>query len=292
MSYTNTITNRISTKLNNPILKTLKEIKITSLLKKSSFSKKDGASNYTIFLHFIYMIMMNKKISIFIKQSKDSLKKDAYYRMLKNEKYNWQKLLLLSSAKLISLVAPLQKSIEEKLFIIDDTNEDKKGKLIEGVCDKLWSNKEKRAIRGINLVSLNYSDSHSNFMLDFALKFNKNLRVKIDDFKNKLYHTSTSQKRKEEGLESKLVIALNMLKRAIKAGIEADYLLVDSWYSKPKFIKEVRQLRLHVITRIANNKIIWNFKNSYKTLDRTYAILIKTAKRKRASYNNLLLYNC
>ncbi len=71
------------------------------------------------------MIIMNKKISIFMKQSKDSLKKDTYYRMLKNEKYNWQKLLLLSSAKLINLVAPLQKSIEEKLFIIDDTNEDK-----------------------------------------------------------------------------------------------------------------------------------------------------------------------
>ena len=59
MSYTNTITNTISTKLNNPILKTLKEIKIVSLLKKSSFSKKDGASNYIIFLHFIYMILMN-----------------------------------------------------------------------------------------------------------------------------------------------------------------------------------------------------------------------------------------
>ncbi len=292
MSYTNTITNAISSKLNNPILKALKEIKITSLLKKSSFNKKDGASNYTIFLHFIYMILMNKKVSTFMKQSKDALKKDAYYRMLKNEKYNWQKLLLLSSAKLINLVATLQKNTEEKLFIIDDTNEDKKGKLIEGVCDKLWSNKDKKTIRGINLVSLNYSDGHSNFMLDFALKFNKNLRIKVQDFKNQFYHTADSQKRKEEGLESKLVIALNMLRRAIKAGIKADYLLVDSWYSKPNFIKDVKKLRLHVITRIANNNKIWHFKNSYKTLNRTYAILIKTTRRKRATYNKIKYTYC
>lgn len=292
MSYTNIITNAISSKLNNPILETLKEIKITSLLKKSSFNKKDGASSYTIFLHFIYMILMNKKIATFMKQSKDSLKKDAYYRMLKNEKYNWQKLLLLSSAKLISLVAPLQKSIEEKLFIIDDTNEDKRGKLIEGVCDKLWSNKDKKTIRGINLVSLNYSDGHSNFMLDFALKFNDNLRVRIHDFKNKFYHTSHAQKRKEEGLDSKLVIALNMLKRALKAGVKADYLLVDSWYSKPNFIKDVKKLKLHVITRIANNNRIWHFKNNYKTLNRTYSILIKTVKRKRASYNKIKYTYC
>ncbi len=80
-----------------------------------------------------------------MKQSKDALKK------ILTIAYNWQKLLLLSSAKLINLVASLQKNIEEKLFIIDDTNEDKKGKLIEGVCDKLWSNKNKKAIRGINL---------------------------------------------------------------------------------------------------------------------------------------------
>ena len=292
MSYTNIITDAISNRLNNPILKVLTEIKITTLLKKSSFSKKDGASNYTIFLHFIYMIIMNKKIAIFMKQSKDSLKKDAYYRMLKNEKYNWQKLLLLSSAKLIKLVTPLQKSTEEKLFIIDDTNEDKKGKLIEGVCDKLWSNKDKKTIRGINLVSLNYSDGHSNFMLDFALKFNKNLRIKVQDFKNQFYHTSSSQKRKKEGLESKLVLALNMLRRAIKAGIQADYLLVDSWYSKPTFIKDVKRLKLHVITRIANNNKIWHFKNNYKTLNRTYAIIIKTTRRKRATYNKIKYTYC
>lgn len=292
MSYTNIITDTISNRLKNPILRVLKEIKITTLLKKCSFDKKDGVGNYTIFLHFIYMIIMNKKIATFIKQSKDSLRKDVYYRMLKNEKYNWQKLLLLSSAKLIKLVVPLQKSTEEKLFIIDDTNEDKRGKFIEGVCDKLWSNKDKKTIRGINVVSLNYSDGHSNFMLDFALKFNKNLRVKVEDFKNQFYHTSTLNKRKEEGLESKLVIALNMLKRAIKASVKADYLLIDSWYSKPNFIKDVKELKLHIITRIANNNKIWHFKNSYKTLNRTYSILIKTTKRKRANYNKIKYTYC
>lgn len=292
MGNEDSIKRAISNRLKNPILEALKEIKVNGLLRKSGFIKKGGASNYAIFLHFVYMIIMNKKISIFMKQSNESFKKDAYYRMLKNKKYQWQKLLLLSSAKLIGLIAPLQKSIEEKLFIIDDTNEDKRGKLIEGVCDKLWSNKEKRAIRGINLVSLNYSDGHSNFMLDFALKFNKNLRIKVKDFKNKFYHTSMAEKRKQEGDESKLTIALNMLKRAMNAGIKADYLLVDSWYSKPIFIQSVKGLKLQVITRIANNNKIWNFKNRYKTLDRTYSILIKTARRKRASYNKINYTYC
>ena len=36
----------------------------------------------------------------------------------------------------------------------DNTVEDKVGKNIEGSCDNLWSNKAKRKIRGVNVVSL------------------------------------------------------------------------------------------------------------------------------------------
>jgi hypothetical protein len=54
-----------------------------------------------IILQFLYMFIINKKISTFMKYSNDSYKKDVYYRLLKNEKYNWRKLLLLTSVKLI-----------------------------------------------------------------------------------------------------------------------------------------------------------------------------------------------
>ena len=129
-------------------------------------------------------------------------------------------------------------------------------------------------------------------MIDFALKFNKKLKIKVEDFKNQFYHTSTADKRKQEGLQTKLVIAVNMVKRALKAGIQADYLLVDSWYAKPKFIKEIKALDLDVIARIANNPRIWQFTNRYKTLSRTYDILIKTAQRKRGNYNKIKYTYC
>ncbi|MEZ4694303.1 MAG: hypothetical protein R2837_10020 [Aliarcobacter sp.] len=82
-----------------------------------------------------------------MKYSNDSFKKDVYYRLLKNEKYNWRKLLLLSSAKLIKRLHILQKNSDTKVLIIDDTVEIKRGKFIEGSCKNLWSNKEKRVVR-------------------------------------------------------------------------------------------------------------------------------------------------
>ena len=292
MSYENVITDVVSKQLKSPILGVLKEVKVATLLKRSNFIKKDGSSTSTILLHFIYMLVMNKTIPSFIKYSKESLSKDVYYRALQNQKYQWQKLLLLTTMRLITKVSKLQELKAVKVLILDDTIEDKTGKKIDGVCDKVYSNKEQRLIRGLNMVSLTYNDGYSNFMIDFALKFNKKLKIKVEDFRNQFYHTSTADKRKQEGLQTKLVIAVNMVKRALKAGIKADYLLVDSWYSKPKFIKEIKALNLDVITRIANNPRIWQFTNRYKTLSRIYDILIKTAQRKRGNYNKIKYTYC
>jgi hypothetical protein len=57
-------------------------------------------------------------------------------------------------------------------------------------------------------------------------------------------------------------------------------LLVDSWYSKPVFIKEMNELGLRVISRIANNNKIWSFIGKEKGLEAIYNKFkeLKTAK--------------
>jgi len=257
----------------------VKLLNLKTILTKSNFTKKDGVAVHMVLLHFVYMLVMNKKISTFMKQSNESLKKDVYYRLLSNSTYNWRSLLSLSVAKILSKLHKVQDAKAIKVFILDDTIEGKVGKNIEGSCDKLWSNKEKRTIRGINVVSLNYSDGFSNFMLDFTIAMNKYARVSIENFTNKVDQRTNAHKRRLEMMKGKSQIAIDMVKRAVKSGIYADYLLVDSWYSKPIFIKEMNELGLKVISRIANNNKIWNFIGKEKTLN---AIYNKVKERKTA----------
>jgi hypothetical protein len=258
----------------------MKLLNLKTILSKSNFTKKDGVAVHMVLLHFVYMLVMNKKMSTFMKQSNDSLKKDVYYRLLSNSSYNWRSLLTLSVAKMLSKLHKVQDAKAIKVLILDDTIEGKVGKNIEGSCDKLWSNKEKRTIRGINVVSLNFSDGFSNFMLDFTIAMNKYARVTIENFTNKVDQRTNAHKRRLETMKGKSQIAIDMLKRAVKSGIYADYLLVDSWYSKPVFIKEMNELGLKVISRIANNNKIWNFIGKEKTLEAIYnkAKALKTAK--------------
>lgn len=271
MNLQDQIISAINTTLKNPIYQTLQLLNIKSILKSANFVKKrDGIAPYLVVLHFVYMLVMNKKIATFMKQSSESFKKDTYYRLLLNSSYNWRKLLSLSMIKILKLLHKVQSASSIKVFILDDTVEGKTGKYVEGSRDGLWSNKEKRTIRGINVVSLNYSDGYSNFMVDFAIAMGNYARVKFEEFTQELDTRSTAYKRRLEIMDGKSKIALDMVARAIKSGIYADYLLIDSWYSKPAFLKEMNDLGLKVISRIANNNKIWNFNGNEKTLNAIY----------------------
>jgi len=274
--------------LKNPILSALREIRITTILKQCNFNKRNtGHSVFLVLLHFVYMLVINKRQSSFVKQSRDAYGKDTYYRFIQSKHYNWRKLLLLSSGALIKKVEPLQKSMELKLLIIDDTVEAKRGKQIEGSCKSIRSNKEGRYVNGINIVSLNFADSHSTFQLDFAISMNKSRRKELDAFTRKPHHRSNAYARQTETTKGKNTLAMEMLKRALDQGIGADYLLIDSWYAKPNFIKEATDEGVDVIARIANNNKIWNFKGKHKTINTLYNTFLKVKYEKPGSYGKI-----
>ena len=287
MGIDNIIKIAMSNVLKNPIVLVLKSINFSSILKQSNFVKRDcGKSPYLVILHFLYMFIINKQISTFIEYSNDSFKKDVYYRLLKNSKYNWRKLLLFTSVKLINKLIKIQDPTDIKVFIIDDTVEIKRGKKIQGSCKRFWSNKEKRSVKGLNIVSLNYSDSYTDMMLDFSINYNKNQIVDISKVNN-IHHRSNAYKRRVEGYNSKNVQALQMLKRVLDLGVYADYLLVDSWYAKPNFINEVKLQGLDVIARLSNSNKIWNFLGKYKTLQSLYKKAKKIKTSKLGNYNSI-----
>jgi len=290
MELDNYIQTAVRSILKNPILEVLIEIKITKILKQSNFIKRNvGYPPFQIILHFVYMLVMNKRQSTFIKKSDGAFGKDAYYRFIKESRYNWRKFLILSTTALLQRIKPLHKSGEYRLLIIDDTVEAKRGKFIEGSCKYIWSNKEHRSINALNIVSLNYADSHSTFQLDFSIKMNDSNRKDISEFTTKLHHRSNAYQRKSEITKGKNILAIEMLERALDSGVDADYLLVDSWYAKPNFIHQANELGMPVIARLPNNKLIWNFKGKHKTLNSIYENL-KNIRHKQSGKHGKISY--
>jgi len=288
MGLENHIEMRMRGILNNPILSLMHEIKLGTILKQSHFKKRStGAGVYGVLLHLVYMLLMNKRQSAFIKQSAHAYGKDTYYRFLGSTRYNWRKLLLLSTQALLKKIQPLQKHADPSLLILDDTVEIKRGKKIEAGSKSLWSNKEGRKVKGINIVSLNWTDTYTTFQVDFALATNRTRLIAHENFAKKLHHRSNAYARRVETTLGKNQLAMQMLKRALEAGIDAEYLLIDSWYAKPSFIQEARAEGIDVIARIANNNTLWRFEGKAHTLDRLYATLAPIKVAKRGTYGEI-----
>ena len=286
MGIDNFIETAMNSVLKNPIVLVLREINFSAILKQSNFIKREvGVPPYLVILQFLYMFIINKKISSFMKYSSDSYKKDIYYRLLKNSRYNWRKLLLLTTMKLLGKLSKLQKTTDTKVLIIDDTVEVKRGKYIQGSCKNFWCNKEKRAVKGLNIVSLNYSDSHTDMMLDFSINYNKN--KSIDTHDSRFHHRSNAYRRRIEGKNGKNIQAIDMLNRALDSGVYADYLLVDSWYAKPDFINTVKNNGLDVIARVSKSNRIWQFVGKYNTLESLYHHAKNCKASKLGNYNSI-----
>jgi hypothetical protein len=290
MGTSNSIETAVRGVLKNPILSVLRQINISQILKQSNFVKREiGHVPFQVLLQFVYMLVMNKRQSSFIKQSSDAYGKDTYYRFVKSVRYNWRKLLLLSSTALIRKTEALQKSSDRRVLIIDDTVEVKRGKRIEGSCKSIYSNKEHRWVNGINIVNLAYSDEHSTYQLDFSLRLNESKRVDTTEFTNTLHHKSNAYKRRIEGLSGKNEIALSMVKRALSHGVQAEYLLVDSWYAKPNFLAQAKEIGIDTIARLANNPRIWNYQGKYKSINALYNRL-KQHKRQHHGLHGKIRY--
>lgn len=125
-------------------------------------------------------------------------------------------------------------------------------------------------------------------MLDFAISIStKYSSVATEDFTNEVSHKSHAGKRRVEAIKGKSQIAIDMIKRALRSGIYADYLLVDSWYSKPIFLKTIQDLGLAVISRMANSNSIWNFTQKEKTLDAIYKKYKEVKNSKMGNYGKI-----
>ena len=290
MSIASQMVSVIERHIHNPVFEAFKTLGIPALLRQSHFTKKEGIAAHMVVLNFLFMLVMNTKLSTYIAQRNDGLKKDVYYRLLNNPAYHWRKLLLLMVHKILAQLHPLKKASDIVVMIIDDTVEKKVGKKIEGSSDHLFSNKEKRKVRGINMISLNLSDGLSNFMLDFALVVNKHARVPREAFTHKVDHRTLAHRRRLELDKSKLQLAIDMVARAVKQGIYADFLLVDSWYSKPVFLKKMNLLGLRVISRMSNNNSIWNFEGKRKSLNELYRYYKDIKKSKRGTHGKKITF--
>ena len=274
----------------------LESIKLGTMLRRSNF-RKQCAETYSIqrLLYRIMVIMfMDKPMRALWESSNmlaDCLKgagKDCYYRLLKNERSNWRNLLLMVTKKLLR---PLEKLTprQERVLILDDTPNKKRGKDIE-LLSWHYDHSTHTHYKGFTQVHLGWSDGNSYLPMDFCPKVSPDRRTNTRE--KKIDQRTCGAQRRKESFETKLEQGLKMLSRCYAAGVDVGYVVYDSWFAKPSFIKSVFDIGYQTVCQLVRNDKIWHVTYLEKTwtLKALYRHLQETKSFSKMTIGNIQQY--
>ena len=167
--------------------------------------------------------------------------KDAVYRFLNQSTFSWRRFLTLLSANVTKKVTTLTTHDRPKVLILDDSsydrNRSKKVELLARCFD--------HASQKMRMLTLGWSDGATFIPLDFSLL--SSVKSQINGISTKVDKRSSGYKRRLEALQKAPEQIPDMIDRAMNAGIDASYVLMDTWFTHQPLIKDIKDQGLDVI---------------------------------------------
>jgi hypothetical protein len=271
----------------------MKTFKFKSLCRKVGFQKQEGYSAFEIIsLMLMLPLMLLKSVHALYRsefQKVTDMKKDAIYRLKNNENMPWRSLLLNVAKTFVKQINPDKEIAANSAFILDDTVEEKTGRRIEQISyihNHVAGKKGNKL--GFKNLTLGLFDGKSFLPLDFSLHSEKLLKAKYrkQQYQKQRDSKSPGAKRMKECSFDKISNGLQMLKRAVKHGFRAKYLLTDSWFSSKAFIETTRSLagkEMHVICGVRKEKRYYCYNGENLNAKQLLATLKKRTQGKTLS---------
>ena len=232
-----------------------KSLKLNRLLENAGFKKRSGIGiSEAVYLMLIWKWLNMASIAMFCRQALSTFsaaKKDVMYDLLKREDVNWRD-LNLKTAKTVFTQGELAGS-SIKAFVLDDSIKTRRGKKMEGVSSH-FDHVSGKHVMGQQVLTLGLATEESFLPLDSQIYVSQ---VQAHEL-IKPYNDARSMVGKrytEATTQSKPEMAAGMMKRAIRSGLKADYLVADAWFGTKRMVRETRALDVHAILRMKKNKM-------------------------------------
>jgi hypothetical protein len=265
---------------NNIFQNTFSALKVSRLLRQAGIRKSKGIPVLEVFKFLVLLVFQGKNLYRFLAsfRSKAEFSKNSVYRMLNGQKYNWRRFIHSLSVKVIGFIRPLTGPERVKVLILDDTiiprNRSKKVELLAKVHDHT-SMKFKK---GFSLLTVGWSDGYSFVPTDFAMLSSANKTNRYQEINKNIDKRSNGYKRRIESMQRKSDTAVNLIKNSLNQGIEANYVLMDSWFTHEPLIKSCLDEGIDVIGMVKQMKQKYSFQGKRYDLKELRNLLPKCRK--------------
>ena len=263
-----------------------KSFNIGDLLKKVGAYKTKGVSSVTIFQQLFALIFMHKSLFEALRSDgTGNVAKDAFYRLLNSCNINWRRFVHFLAGKIIrEKLENLTDPERVTVFIVDDTLYERKRSLKVELLSRVFDHCQRIYTCGFRLLTLGWSDGNTFIPVDTQPLTSENEKKRLQQSKDIDKRTCGYKQRLMAQIKAPLVM-IEMLRSAIAAGIHAQYVLFDSWFSAPAIILKVVAEKLHVITMVKKtSKIHYQYEGKKLSVKDIYS-----RNRKRRGRSRYLL---
>lgn len=233
----------------NQFFHALKELQIAKLLRRANITKTCGVFAYEVFQFLLLLVFQGKNLFRFLnsKHKEQAVSKNTYYRFLNEVSYNWSRFLMLLAVKVTSAFDRLTRPERVNVLILDDSvikrNRSKKMELLARVYDHV----EHKFQKGFTLLTLGWSDGYSFVPTGFNLLSSASESNRYNAVSDSIDHRTNGYKVRKASMMHKTDVAVQLIRNVLTAGIKADYVLMDTWFTTEPMLKEILDTGIHAI---------------------------------------------
>lgn len=264
--------------LNFTVNRFFKDNKIGHILNQCNFGKEKGFSCLKIFQYIFMLVFTGKNFFRSLENSENSpFSKDVVYRFLNSSTFNWRKFLLLLSSTIIkNVIVHLTSKERVNVLVVDDSlysrSRSKSVELLARVRDHVAH----KYVKGFRMLTLGWSDGNTFLPLAFTLLSSAKEKNRLCQENQSIDKRTNGYKLRKEAILKAPDAMLSLLKQASRYEIPAAYVLFDSWFTYPRILLEILELKFHTIAMVkAMPRVYYNYNNKSLNLKELYAKLRK-----------------
>lgn len=231
------------------------DLNVLKHLRKAGITKRFGFTcSYLFQLVFVLVFHHRNWFQLLDSTKGESFPgKDAVYRFLNHTGFAWRRFLLSLGVESVSKTNLLTSDKRVSAFVIDDSMyERNRSKSVE-LLARFKDHARNCYYKGFRMLTLGWSDGHTFIPVDFSLL--SSIKSQIQGLNQSIDKRTHGYKRRIESLLPAPEIIPVMIDRALTAGMNASYVLMDSWFTYAPLIQAVLDRGLDVIGMVkADNK--------------------------------------
>jgi SRSO17 transposase len=239
-------------------------------LSRAGFTKRSGTSMSDVMFGLMLWLWLQKEsIGMFAREClQGAMGKDVLYDTMNREDLNWRKFHEQVGYKAVQALKPSGK----KAYVVDDTVAQRFGKKMPGISSH-FDHTSGRHIMGQQVLTLGLSCAEGFVPLDSELFISQTKAIELHEpFEDGRSIVAKRYRTAQQCTKPEMVSA--MVKRALNAGIMADYLLADAWFGTKAMIRLTQETALVPVLRMKKNNMKYRLSEFVrgKTVSRELAI--------------------